>query len=62
MTSDPQEQARLAQLYAGMTPEELQKIADDAGSLTNMARQALVEEIDRRGLEASRSQKLQVRM
>jgi len=50
MTSDPQEQARLAQLYAGMTPEELQKIADDAGSLTNMARQALVEEIDRRGL------------
>jgi len=36
MTSDPQEQARLAQLYAGMTPEELQKIADDAGSLTNM--------------------------
>ena len=50
MTSDPQERARLAQLYAGMTPEELQKIADDAGSLTNMARQALVEEIDRRGL------------
>src|SRR5438445_9885656 len=50
MTSDPQERARSAQLYAGMTPEELQKIADDAGSLTNMARQALVEEIDRRGL------------
>src|SRR5207245_9168142 len=50
MTSDPQEQSRLAQLYAGMAPEELHEIPEDPGSLTNMARQALVEEIDRRGL------------
>jgi hypothetical protein len=51
MTSDPeQERQRLAQLYGGMTPEELERVADDAASLTDVARETLKAEITRRGL------------
>jgi hypothetical protein len=45
-----QEQQRLARLYSGMTPEELQKIAADGASLTDTAREALRTEITRKGL------------
>jgi hypothetical protein len=51
MTSDPErERQRLAQLYAAMTPEELENITCDAASLTDIARDALKTEITRRGL------------
>jgi hypothetical protein len=45
-----QEQQRLARLYSGMTPEELQKIAADGASLIDTAREALRTEITRKGL------------
>ena len=52
MQIDPQEERqRLSQLYAGMTPGELEKVADDAPSLTEEARQSLQAEIARRGLD-----------
>lgn len=41
---------RLAQLYAGMTDGELQKVASEAASLTDVARQALGFEVERRGI------------
>jgi len=51
VTADPEkEQQRLAHLYASMTPEELEKLADDAASLTDVAREALKTEIARKGL------------
>jgi hypothetical protein len=51
-TSDPEkDRQRLAELYAGMTEGDLQKLADDAGSLTDDAREALTRELLRRGLE-----------
>ena len=45
------ERRRLAQLYAGMTSEELQSVAGGGSSLTDVARQMLREEIARRGLD-----------
>ena len=50
-TSDPDsELEQLAQCYAGMTPEELRKVAEDAHLLTGAAKDALRAEITRRGL------------
>jgi hypothetical protein len=51
MRSDPeQERQRLAHLYSGMTPEELENVAVDAVSLTDVARETLKAEINGRGL------------
>lgn len=46
------ERARLQALYPAMSDEELQKVADDADSLTEVARTVLRAEMLRRGLEA----------
>jgi hypothetical protein len=48
MAREDRERARLAQLYALMTDGELQKVASDGASLTDIARQALAFEISRR--------------
>jgi hypothetical protein len=49
---DPtEERRRLAQFYAAMSDGELEKLADDADSLTALAREALERELDRRGLD-----------
>jgi hypothetical protein len=45
------ERWRLAQLYGGMADGELEELADDAGSLSEMAQRALQFEIAKRGLE-----------
>lgn len=45
------ERQRLVHLYAGMDDGELQKLAEDAGSLTGVAREVLTLELSRRGLE-----------
>jgi hypothetical protein len=51
-TLDPeQERQRLARLYAGMTPEELQNVAQPGGSLTDAALEALKKEASRRGID-----------
>src|SRR5689334_8617946 len=51
MIPDPRrERQRLARLYSGMTPEELENVAADGGDLTDAAREALNTEISRRGL------------
>ncbi len=51
MTSDPeQERQRLARLYSGMTPEELEKVAADGAELTDTALATLKTEITSRGL------------
>lgn len=44
------ERQRLAKLYASMSDGELQQVAADAGSLTEVALPTLAEEIQRRGL------------
>jgi len=46
------EKERLAGLYAAMSKEELQEVADDADSLTDIAGAALRREMLRRGMEA----------
>lgn len=46
------ERRRLAQVYAEMTDGELEKLAADAGSLSDVARQALRTELSRRRLSA----------
>jgi len=46
------EGARLAGLYAAMSEEELQEIAKDADTLTEVARAALRAEMIRRGMDA----------
>jgi len=52
MKSDPeQERQRLTRVYAAMSPEELQKVADDGASLTHEARETLKAEISGRGLD-----------
>jgi hypothetical protein len=49
---DPtEERRRLTQFYAAMTDGELDKLADDPDSLTELAREALKRELDRRGLD-----------
>jgi hypothetical protein len=45
------ERERLAKLYAGMSDAELQAVADDAGSLAEVALQELAQEIQRRRLD-----------
>jgi hypothetical protein len=45
-----QERERLAKVYAAMTPEELQKVADDGASLSDAARETLKTEISGRRL------------
>jgi hypothetical protein len=47
------ERRRLAANYAGMTDEELQRLARSAESLTDLAWDALEDEMDRRHLECS---------
>lgn len=50
--SDPaNERQRLADYYAALTEGELQKIASDAASLTDVAREALRQELASRNLE-----------
>jgi Putative prokaryotic signal transducing protein len=44
------ESQRLSAYYAALSDSELQKLADDIGSLTDAARTALTTEINRRGL------------
>jgi hypothetical protein len=54
MTRDPEpERQRLAQLYARMTPEELERVAHDAASLTELAHEILNTETARRGLAST---------
>jgi len=61
MQIDPQaERQRLSQLYAGMTVGELEKVAGDAPSLTEEARQSLQAEIASRGLDIALSASLGV--
>ena len=51
MIPDPeQERERLAHVYSGMTAEELENVANDAASLTDVAREALQTEITSRRL------------
>ena len=45
-----QERQRLVGLYAGMSDEELAAVWQDSGELTDLAKQALQAELDRRGL------------
>lgn len=53
-TLDPtEERRRLAQFYAAMSDGELENLAEDADSLTELAREALEDELDRRELEAT---------
>jgi Putative prokaryotic signal transducing protein len=49
--NDERERRRLAANYAGMTDGELQRLARNAGSLTELAWDALEDEMDRRHLE-----------
>jgi len=51
--NEHQERRRLADNYAGMTDGELQKLARSAESLTELAYDALEDEMDRRHLEFS---------
>jgi hypothetical protein len=46
-----QERQRLSELYAQMSEGELREIADDAVDLTDIARQVLMGEIGKRGLD-----------
>ena len=50
-TDGERERWRLAQLYGAMADGELEKLADDAGSLSATAQRALQFEIAKRGLE-----------
>jgi hypothetical protein len=52
--ADPEENRKqVAQLYAGMSEEELKKLADDAWSLTEMGKDLLRAELERRGLDVA---------
>jgi hypothetical protein len=53
LMDDQRERRRLAANYAGMTDGELQKLAQSAESLTELACDALEDELDRRHLEYS---------
>jgi hypothetical protein len=52
MTADDieREQERLAEVYAGKVDEELTSLAEEGGSLTDIARTALRRELNRRGI------------
>jgi hypothetical protein len=56
-----QERHRLSELYAQMSDGELREIADDADDLTDVARQVLVEETGKRGLDIRLSESMAVR-
>jgi hypothetical protein len=49
------ERQRLAEVYAGETDEELTSLAQEGGSLTDIARTALRHELNRRGIRLPRS-------
>jgi hypothetical protein len=52
MSVDPEEERqRLARVYSSMTPEELETVAADGGSLTDIALGTLKAEIARKGLD-----------
>ncbi len=51
LMNEQRERRRLADTYAGMTDGELQKLAQSAESLTELAWDALEDEMDRRHLE-----------
>jgi hypothetical protein len=53
LMNDQHERRRLADNYAGMTDGELQKLAQSAESLTELAWDALEDEMDRRHLECT---------
>jgi len=48
---DGQERERLERLYAGMSDGELEKLDEQAHTLTNLAREILEKELDRRDIE-----------
>jgi len=51
---DPErERMRLTELYAGMDDGQLEELAEDRASLTEVARQALELELSRRGLHVA---------
>lgn len=51
-TEDPEhERQRLSKLYQSMSEEDLRKFAADAAALTDVAYEALADEIERRGLD-----------
>ena len=56
-TNWDQERSRLESLYAAMSDVELQEVADDADSLTEVARTALRAEMLRRGMETPRERR-----
>jgi hypothetical protein len=56
-----QERQRLNALYAHMSEGELREIANNAASLTDIARQALLEEMGKRGLEIPLPESVAVR-
>ncbi len=49
-TDSEHERKRLAEVYSGMADGELEQLAEEPESLTEVARQALQEEMSRRGL------------
>jgi Putative prokaryotic signal transducing protein len=53
--TDPDESRRLGELYSGMSDGELQKIASDSASLTELASSALASEMERRALQVEPS-------
>jgi hypothetical protein len=53
MVDPEQERRRLTELYAEMSAGELLKVRNDAESLTDVARQALRSEFERRGLDTA---------
>jgi hypothetical protein len=62
MADNPeQERHRLSELYTQMSEGELREIADDAVDLTDIARQVLLEEIGRRGLDIRLAESMAVR-
>jgi hypothetical protein len=50
MTNTDQERERLTRVYAGMSDGQLEKIANEADELTDVARQVLEAQIQRRGI------------
>jgi hypothetical protein len=51
MTTPEQERDRMAGVYSGMSDEELGVIAQSSSELTTVAREALISEMTRRGME-----------
>lgn len=60
MTIDPNiERKRLSELYSGMTPEELEKLAEVVSTLTDVAQEALQAELSRRGIKVESREPVQ---